>query len=171
MTFWLSGYTTGLQYFHLNQGFLKDFSISADKISKWGVELWAFLLFPLTNIMGSSGFAVYLFVQAGCGMFQAVLFFALLFGLIGTNLALWRMHDFHLHHYFVAMMVIPMCWFPHPVMIWFSAWYSGVLDEGAARWGYDPVWSRKNQSDERDGPEQSESDQFQTKKIDFSYLP
>ena len=53
-----------------------------------------------------------------------------------------------MHHYTFALMCLPMVWFPHwwPVML--NGFANGVLVEGAARWGYDPVWIKIDQPEE-----------------------
>ena len=62
ISYWLPGLIAGLQYTHLNQGFLKDFSFSAEKISKWGGKLWGFAIFFLMIYCGIAAYVVYLFV-------------------------------------------------------------------------------------------------------------
>ena len=156
MVYWLPGYMAGLQYTHLNQGFLKDFSISAEKMKNWGVKLWVFFTFVVCFNVGCCSYTVYLFVQIECGLFQAVLFLTVLGSIFGPIFVFWKTHTFHFHHYLAGMYAIPLLWFPHPLPTWLCGWASGVLVEGAARWGYDPLWIRNTPSEsktsEKDGP-------------------
>ena len=75
------------------------------------------------------------------------LFFAIL-GLellvfVGVTWCLKRTHYLHLHHYTWAMCCILILGVQQPFISFLCGWANGVMVEGAARWGYDPIWKRK----------------------------
>ena len=60
--FWLIGFICGLQYTHLNQGWLRDFNFVADKIDGWNWKLYAFGAAVLAFFFGTTGFGFYSFI-------------------------------------------------------------------------------------------------------------
>ena len=42
-----------------------------------------------------------------------------------------------------------MCGYQHPVITILHGWANGVMIEGGARWGYDPIWEKKSLIDDK----------------------
>lgn len=146
MGFWFTGYLLGLHYTHAKRGFADDFSYSADKMAMWDWKLKALGIYVISVYILAILFTFSLFLSLGCGTFQALVCLVV-FGPIFAAIYLKRKsHSFHAHHYFLGMMLLPLLWIPHPYTIWNIGFASGVMVEGAARWGYDSVWVPKKSS-------------------------
>jgi hypothetical protein len=48
--------------------------------------------------------------------------------------------EFHLHHYFLMMMLLPFTRFRHPFSAMCQGFFLGVHMDGMLRWGMDPLW-------------------------------
>jgi hypothetical protein len=46
----------------------------------------------------------------------------------------------HIHHYFLALCLLPFVRFRHPVCVVTQGLLAGVFVEGAARYGLSPIW-------------------------------
>jgi hypothetical protein len=68
-------------------------------------------------------------------------FAVLAFVLTGITLLLSANYYLHLHHYFLALILMPFVRFAHPVCTVTQGFLAGVYVEGASRWGMDPVWN------------------------------
>lgn len=137
---WTVGHMAGLQYTHLNQGWLKDFSYSQDAMSGWSAKLWAFGTLVAVFYFGNVAFAAHKFIEAGRGAYFALCFFLAFVPFTLITICLRKTHKVHLHHYSGAMMGLPIVSYPHWWIIMICGWTNGVMIEGAARWGYDPHW-------------------------------
>jgi hypothetical protein len=60
--------------------------------------------------------------------------------IVGTTLALGADYHVHIHHYFLALCLMPFVRFPHPICLVTQAIMAGVFVEGACRWGLSPIW-------------------------------
>ncbi len=60
--------------------------------------------------------------------------------LVAVTFALGREYHIHIHHYFLALCLLPFVRFQHPACLVAHAIPTGVYVEGASRWGLDPVW-------------------------------
>lgn len=119
---------------------MDDFSYSADKMALWDWKLKVAGVLVLALYSFAILFTLSLFLSIGCGTFQALVCLVV-YGPIFAAIYLKRKtHSFHFHHYFAAMIALPLLWIPHPYTIWNTGFSAGVMVEGAARWGYDLVW-------------------------------
>jgi len=49
--------------------------------------------------------------------------------------------DVHIHHYVVGFIAVLLISYQSVFFTFVSAIFSGVMIEGASRWGYDPIWT------------------------------
>ena len=106
----------------------------------WNWKLWAFGAFISIWYISNIVFAGYLFVQADRGLLFVLINLSWV-PLIVVSIYLRKTHKFHFHHYTAAMLAIPILGIPHGLIALYSGWSSGVMVEGAARWGYDTHWN------------------------------
>jgi len=139
---WFLGYIIGLNYTHFNQGFLKDFSVSVDRMRNWGPGLWIFFTLVMFYYWGTLFFAASCFISVGQGLFQLSIIFLVMSPTFIISFLIRETHFFHFHHYVFAVYAIPCLWFPHWYIIFNAGFSSGVIVEGLARWGADPLWIR-----------------------------
>ena len=57
-----------------------------------------------------------------------------------VTVAASRTHYLHYHHYLIGATLLPFACFRHPVSRAAQGLALGLFIEGAARWGFDPVW-------------------------------
>src|SRR5207245_5649546 len=67
-------------------------------------------------------------------------FIGLMLILAVVTYALGPDYHVHIHHYFLALCLIPFVRFRRPVCLVTQAILAGVYVEGASRWGIDPIW-------------------------------
>jgi hypothetical protein len=62
------------------------------------------------------------------------------FTIAATTFVLRNSHYLHYHHYLIGATQLPLACFRHPVSRCAQGLMLALLVEGAARWGFDPVW-------------------------------
>lgn len=117
-----------------------NFSLTVDQLSRLDLR---------GKIAGAVGLAVFA-AMAGLCLREArregilgsyLLSFAGLASIVaGVTWALGRDYHLHVHHYFLALGLLPFVRFRHPACLVTQAILTGVYVEGACRWGLDPVW-------------------------------
>ena len=146
---WTPAYLLGLQFTHLDHGEMKGFRMTYDEISKQTPFLRGLFIFLITFTISTLVFFTYLYMQAGIEWFYAsILILTILVFTVPTYL-LRDTHNLHIHHTNIGMWAAIMCGYQHPVITIFHGWSNGVMIEGGARWGYDPIWERKQLKDEK----------------------
>lgn len=108
----------------------------------WKPKLWLVSFILLALLLGALGYIVFLWYSVDL----IWVFFALL-GIeflifIGVTCLIRRSFYLHLHHYTWAMCMIALLGVQNPFMAILIGWCNGVMIEGGARWGYDPIWKR-----------------------------
>ena len=130
----------GLQYTHLNQGWLKDFSYSTDKIAGWDWKLYAFGTLVAAWFWGNAFYCGYLFYTVGLGLYWAMIPTVTVGSFCLITYCLRKTHYVHVHHWSGSIFGLALLGFPHWWMSCLSGWCNGVWVEGSARWGYDSNW-------------------------------
>ena len=51
--------------------------------------------------------------------------------------------DLHLHHYTISMTLVVFLGIQRPIFSFLCGLNNGVMVEGGARWGYDPIWIKR----------------------------
>jgi hypothetical protein len=74
-------------------------------------------------------------------IFYAI-YFVILIGLILLlSVYIYDSSETHLHHWFIALLVISFLSHHNPVISGIHGIFYGVFIEGSARYGLDPVWA------------------------------
>ena len=114
-----------------------------DEISKQTRFLRGLFIILITFTISVLVFMTYLYSKAGIGWFYAsVLALTILFVTVPTYL-LRESHELHVHHTNIGMWAATMLGYQHPVITILHGLMNGVMIEGGARWGYDPIWEKK----------------------------
>ena len=140
---WTPAYLLGLQFTHLDHGEMKGFRMTYEEISKQTRFLRVLFILMIAFTISVLVFLTYLYLSAGIEWFYAsVLVLTILFFTIPTYL-LRETHDLHVHHTNIGMWAAIMLGYQHPVITVLHGLTNGVMIEGGARWGYDPIWEKK----------------------------
>ena len=57
-----------------------------------------------------------------------------------------KSHDLHIHHVNIGMFCTVMLGYQNVIVTLLHGIANGVMIEGGARWGYDPIWEKKDKS-------------------------
>jgi hypothetical protein len=63
---------------------------------------------------------------------------------VGVTLMVRSRLQYHLHHYALAMVGVSLIGYQNTRFTMLQAVLNGTMIEGAARWGYDPLWYVEN---------------------------
>ena len=143
MSLWATAFAFGLQFTHFDVSFMRGFSLSPEHIRRWNGGIWTVAIVLLIIMLGGLGYLIYLWNSAGIvWAFFAILGVELIF-FVTVTCVLKRTHYLHVHHYTWAMMCLPLLSLQAGFATFLCGWINGVMIEGGARWGYDPIWIRK----------------------------
>ncbi len=140
---WTTAYFVGLQFTHFDRGPMTGFSLTPDKIKQWPKLLWLLLMVILTIIMGFFVYLIIVYVHAGVIWWYLGFFLIIILGFASITAIFRRTHHIHVHHYTCGMVLIVLCGYQSIPASLFHGFCNGMMIEGGARWGYDPIWVRK----------------------------
>ena len=88
-------------------------------------------------------YLTYLYVEAGVTWYYGlILISTILFFTVPTYI-LRKTHELHVHHTNIGMFFALMLGYQNVLVSILHGIANGVMIEGGARWGYDPIWERK----------------------------
>ena len=112
-------------------------------MSQWPVSVWLIFASVITPIVVIAIYLLRIYYQASILRFYTGVIGAEIISIALISMILRKSHNFHLHHYNVALLAIPLLGYPDLLVGACHAFSSGVFVEGVTRWGYDPVWINK----------------------------
>ena len=98
-------------------------------------------------MLGVTGYIIYCWYKIGLIWVYFMWLGIELFLFVGVTWCLNKTHYLHFHHYTIAMCIVPLLGISGPFFSILAGFNNGVMVEGAARWGYDPIWNRRKQND------------------------
>lgn len=110
---------------------------------EWPLSVWLIFLSVFTPIIAVAIYLTHLYYQACILRFYAGIIGGEILLITLVSLVLRQSHNFHLHHYNVALLAIPLLGYPDMLVGFCHAFSSGAFVEGVSRWAYDPVWISK----------------------------
>jgi hypothetical protein len=120
-----------------------EFTFTSDAMKKWGIGLWSLFIFVILLILGIGSGLLYLYYKANVLIFYMSLLGGELLLYIVLGLGLRKCYDFHMHHYTIAMTALTMICHQNIFIVIINGILTGMMIEGGSRWGYDPVWIKK----------------------------
>ncbi|CDW80395.1 UNKNOWN [Stylonychia lemnae] len=140
---WTTGFVLGLQFTHLDVGFLKHFTLDWKEMKKWPWYLWA-LFISLIAIIGfifSYLYHLYSTIQLFniyIGIFAGIISLVWLRGkMLGKN------YELHIHHYFLGLTMCSIVCYQNVFFSLVHSIFNGIMIEGGCRWGYQSLWELK----------------------------
>lgn len=113
---------------------------------KWGAFLWIVFIAISCLFLGIFGYVIFLWVNVDRVWLLFTFFGTEMLLFFGVTFALKKTHYLHMHHYTIAMILIPFVSLQDGFMVFIGAYCNGVMIEGGSRWGYDPIWIRKKKT-------------------------
>lgn len=124
---------------------MRNFILEPAVMKTWGIGLWS-IFFAFAAII-----VVFLwdlfssYYQIGC------LTYYLIFGFIGFVIFYYKNKkmtqkglNLHVHHYCVSLILVPFICYQSIVVTFMQGFLIGMMIEGGARWGFDPLWVDDN---------------------------
>lgn len=141
---WTLGFFAGLQWTHLDVGPLSRLTLDWDTMKTWGKGMWE--LFAVVVVAICSTVYVTFHGYYAIGILKWYIFwgvFVIGFIVLKTKLES-KTHLLHIHHYFWASIIVSFLCYQSIFITLASAFFNGVVIEGGAHWGFDPIWIPKD---------------------------
>ena len=131
----------GLNFTHADAGFMQKLVLDPKIMKTWGIGLWAiFIFFVLLGIglVWRIGTAYHELGILKYYLVWATIFFSVFFCINKKKQA--QGLELHIHHYVIAMALLSILCYQSVFLSAIQGITQGVMLEGGARWGYDPIW-------------------------------
>lgn len=135
----------GLNFTWMGMGPLGNFVLDPSMIALWGVPMWIFAGVIVLLLGGLIFDLFYHYYQIGYLRYY-ILIVGGMIGLIKVINVKKEAQGYaiHIHHYFLALMVLPMLCYQSAIPTLVHAFFCGMHIEGGCHYGYDPIWEPKS---------------------------
>jgi hypothetical protein len=139
--FWCTGFMVGVNFTHADIKPIQRLTLDPKVIATWGVGKWILalvLLALICLILLNLGYhymsmgLVYYYIAWGLFIYAAMKW--------NTKRQKENNKHIHIHHYFVALVLMSFIQLQNPLMSNIHGFFHGMFIEGGCRWGYDPIW-------------------------------
>lgn len=140
---WSVAFWLGIHWTHLDSGELKKLVLSWEYMQNWSVKLWAIFSASLLAGFGLAVYNLYLLQDRGLLVYVAVGYSSMFLTMMILAYYFKDTHEFHLHHYQLFAMLIPLTMSQGLVCAACQGYCLGVYCEGIARWGAANCYERR----------------------------
>ena len=98
----------------------------------------------IITFISTVSYMTYLYVKAGVGWWYTIIIISTALFFTVPTYILRNTHDLHIHHTNIGMFLTLIFGYQNVLVTVFHGIANGVMIEGGARWGYDPIWEKKN---------------------------
>lgn len=121
---------------------MKQFVLDPAIMKNWPPVLWVIFFVAVALLIGLEVVLWYEYITFDLEWLQLIwiALVAVYFGLRCINAT-----SIHVHHYCIGMFVASTIVYQSPFLSFIQAVFTGIMIEGASRWGYDPVWTYNNE--------------------------
>lgn len=121
---------------------MQKFSLTPSSIKEWQSEQWMILGALILVIAGFSVLVVACIIDEQLGRYMLSLSIVVILGLTTVTLIYGTDHELHVHHWTISLILC--CYLCHQnyIVLALHGLLNGIMIEGIARWGLDPVWER-----------------------------
>ena len=118
-------------------------------MKNWPAYMWVIFLGLILLLLTIVSYVFYLYSTLGIAWFYLALI-GLIVAWFAYNTYKYREnYDLHIHHYTLGQIASMIICYQNPFVTVIHAIFTGVMIEGASRWGYDPIWVPKGEMSER----------------------
>ena len=114
-------------------------------IAQFTPFLHACLICMIAVIFTAISILFCLYSGAGIGWWYAFILTSTLLFFTLPTIVLRKSHDLHIHHTNIGMFCAVLLGYQNFIVTFLHGVSNGVMIEGGARWGYDPIWEKKNE--------------------------
>lgn len=149
----------GLNFTHFDSGPFKHLTLDPAAMKNWGPAMWALFAFVallLASILYTCGTQ-----YSKMGLISGYMLWATIFlGYMKWNTIRQRANGkaIHIHHYFLAMVMMSFIQLQTPLISITHAFFHGMFIEGSCRWGFDPCWIYVGTDEASDGDTESQEE-------------
>ena len=130
----------GCNFTHFDQPPFTEMTLEWEIMKNWPKFLWYAFGSIITFVFVNLAYLFYMYYLSG----QIWEYIALTIGLFGfiiiKTYVLRDTHKLHLHHYTFGLIVLCYCGYQSRWIATLAAFFTGIMVEGACRWGFDPIW-------------------------------
>jgi hypothetical protein len=137
-TFWL-----GLHWTYLDTTQLRKIVLTWEHMKHWSMQLWAVFCGLVVIGLSLTAYQLYLFHTRGLLVFVGVGYSCAVCALVCLAFCLKDSYDFHLHHYQLFALLVPLTMNQDWVSAGCQGFCFGAYCEGIARWGVASFFDRK----------------------------
>ena len=137
---WTTGFFIGLQFTHMDVGFLQQFTLDWNVMKNWPWYLWVLFVGLITLLGSIASYVFYLYYTVG--FFMTYIY--LIGGAVGLIWLRGKMlgpnYHLHIHHYFLGMFVSSIICYQNTFLTLVHSIFNGIMMEGGCRWGFSPIF-------------------------------
>ena len=119
---------------------MRNFSFEWYSMKKWGVFRWS----VFTGVIFLIGNLIYtnfkFLIKADVWLRYAIWIIFVIGTMYFNTIRLRPEFALHIHHYFVALLLLTFIGYQHPVLTLVHGYLTGMFIEGGCNYGFDPVW-------------------------------
>lgn len=105
---WTLFFFIGLQFTHLDNGILQQFTLDWEVMKNWPPILWVLFFLLIGFIIGTFAFLFYLYAAIGIALYYAIVLVGIIGGIALITYLYSDHYELHVHHYILGMFVMIM---------------------------------------------------------------
>ena len=141
---WTFAFFIGLQFTHLDVGFMQSFTLDWSVMKNWPWWMWVIFCGLILLILSIFSYLFYLYHTVGFLMIYLGLLVVTIGSFALITYCLRQNYNLHIHHYVLGMIMITFSCYQNTFVTILHAIFNGIMIEGGSRWGYDPIWEKKD---------------------------
>lgn len=132
---WTTAFWLGINWSHLDVKCLRKFTLNFNEMRVWPCQLWLLFVVAVLLLFGAAGYEMYLLYDRGLLYYELIGYGAFCVLIFLIWLCIRHTHEFHLHHYQLFAVIVPMTMTQHWLSAIVQGFSIGAFIEGLARWG------------------------------------
>jgi len=138
--FYLIVYFIGLNFTHLDNPPFNQITLEWDIMKNWPWYLWVTFFGIVSFIFLNIGYLCTLYIKSGVIAGYLELLVAIPVFFVVVTYLYRNTRKLHVHHYVIGYCVVMLVGYQSMYTSAFGAIFTGIMVEGASRWGFDPIW-------------------------------
>ena len=136
-------YFIGLNFTHLDNPPFNQFTLEWDVMKNWPWYLWAVFVMLCLFLLSNIAYLLRLYYASEVLPQYLLLVAAIPTFFIVVTKYYGDRRKLHIHHYVIGFVVVMLAGYQNYYVSSLGGIFMGIMVEGAARWGFDPIWIPK----------------------------